>query len=355
MIQTIIVSSLDEKLLKEWEALWHASPEANFVNAPYWFLSVIDTFQYSDYRIVAVYKDKRLLGIVGLIKEKIGGIDCFTVPPGDFVCGTPILGDINDKEFVEALIKKLLLLGPVFFDNVSIALNESLRKVTSSISAAPFSINLYLDFEKDENGQVIVPKKKRMLREAKAVENKFSFKSIEGNSANKFFDTAFLIDAKSRKHLRGYNAFSDDTIQQFYKSLAKHFQKNVLLNFLYFEDHPVVYEMGFLIGQTYYGSQIAFDDHYRQYAPGKVFEVKLIEHLFSKGVKRIDYGSGDNFIKRTLANGQQPLFKLILSKNPFIRLYINMMYQSKDVLFTLLTKNPQVYSVYRSIKKVFQQ
>ncbi len=349
-MQATIYTSLEPKLLSEWSSLWKKSSVANFINSPHWFLSVLDAFHYTDFVIIAIKREEELVAIAGLIKEKRYGVNFYTTPPGDFVCGTPFLFDSEDHEAVQLLTENILEIGHVFLDNVPETLVVSLKTHTSSLAVTPYSINLYLDFQKDEKGKVIIPKRKRLMREAKSVEEKFNLTSFTGENPE-IFETCFQIDAKSRKFSRGYNAFSDDQTQVFYQSLAKYFKKYLLINILSFEEKPIVYEMGFLIGKTYFGSQIAFDENFRDYAPGKVLEVKLIEYLSTIDVTRIDYGSGDNYIKRTLTSEFNQLYKVVITKNVFIRIYIKVIYQLRDYIFNALQKHVRVYSVYRSIRK----
>ncbi len=350
MITTKKFTTLDESFLSEWLELWKNSSEKNFVNSPAWIAAIKEAFGFTENVFIGVYKNSELVGAAGFVKEKRFGLSCYTVPPGDFVSGVPLLLDSSDFAVVRAFVREFVQLGTVFFDNVPESFVSVLQKETTKILAVPFSINLFLRFEADEKGKVIITKRKRLLRESKPIEDKIRFESFEGNN-EELLQIAFDIDRKSTKHSKGYDAFADKTIQKFYRSLASYFGSYLRLNFLYIDSVPVVYEMGFLIGDTYYGSQIAFDEKYREFSPGKAFEVKLIEWLFANEVKKIDYGSGDNFIKRTLCTEHNQLYKVVVSANIFVRLYIGLLYFSKDRVFTFLTNNPRLYSLYRSIRK----
>lgn len=345
-MKAVVYTTIDTKFIDEWASLWHASPYATYANAPYWFLSVLEIFKYKKYTIIALYKERELIAVAALVNEKKYGINFYTVVPGDFICGLPFLVDYQDEAVVDLLIHKLLELGTIFLDNVSESAVSALRRRTSSIETVKQAVNFYLPLSYDEHGSVIVPHKNKLQRGIRGIEGKFTLRSFTGETEDGL-RIAFTIDAQSRKHTRGYNTFSGEGMKLFYQALAKHFQKNLLINILYFENTPIAYEMGFLIGKTYFGNQIAFVGKYGQYSPGKIILVKLLEYLGTKHITKMDFGSGDSLIKRMLTNEYQQLYQIILSKNKFERMYIKTMSGCKTILYNNLHQRTKMYSLYR--------
>lgn len=349
-MKTVIYTKLEEKFLDEWQSLWESSPDSNYVNSPSWLLAVLESFKYKSYVVIAMYENDRLTAVAALVKERMYGVDFYTVPPGDFVCGIPFLADIQEKGVVEALTENLLKIGNIFLDNVPEQLVDGLKENNAGVDSVPYGLNFYMIFNKDDKGQVVIRNREKRMRKVKNIEEKFQLQSFGGESLEAL-EVAFRIDDQSRKRVRQYSTFSDESSKQFYKSLAKHFKKNFLINILYYEGSPIAYEMGFIVGTTYFGNQLSFIEEYGDYAPGKVIIVKLIESLGTRNIERLDFGSGDDHLKRSFTNESRPLYKVIIAKNILIRNYIKTIYLWKDKLFNQIRKNVKVYSTYRMMKK----
>ncbi len=352
-MKSVVFRSLEKELKEEWIALWENSIVANYVNSPHWFSSVIDSFGYDDYILIALYEKKKLVGVAGLIKEKRYGISVYTVPPGDFVCGLPFLVDLADKRAISTLVDELIKNGPILLDNVPESVVTLLTKRKVEIQAIPYSINFYSYLKKDEQGKVIISNKKQFLRKVKHIENKFTLKIFHGDS-EEAFTIAFQIDKKSRKEIRGYNAFSGATVQQFYKSLGANFKENFYTHILYFEDTPILYEMGFRIGSTYFGSQIAFNEEYKSFTPGKVFLIKLAESLIGENIQQINFGSGESHVKRLFTEDYMQLYNVVISKSLFIRFYLTTLYKIRARIFASFKKHIRSYAFYRRMKKMLR-
>src|SRR3989344_5730682 len=348
-MKTIIYKKIESKLLQDWVYLWENSPYANYVNSPYWFLSVMENFKYKDYVIICVYKSNHLAALVALIKEKKYCVDFYTVPPGDFVCGTPFLVDPKDAKIMRVLVKKLLETGNIFIDNVPEDIIACLKKNTSEIDFASYSLNYYMSLHKDETGQVFIRNKKKLMRRAHDIEEKLKLKSFNGENPD-ILKIAFAIDQESRKKTRGYNAFSCEDTKGFYGSLAKHFKKNLLINILYNGNKPIAYEMGFVVGSTFFCSQISSLKEYDRYSLGRVLLIKLFEDLVTKNVNTIDFGSGDDHVKKSFTKEYRALYKVIISKKIVIRNYLKITYQCKNIMFNYLQHHMTAYSLYRNIK-----
>lgn len=351
-IQVVINKLLTDQLYEDWLSLWNNSQEANYVNSPYWFLSVIETFKYKDYVVVAIYEDKQLAGVLTLIKQKKYGVDFYTVLPGDFVCGLPFLLSQQKQNLVKSLLETLLGIGNIFMDNIPEQFANHLEEMTPHMDRIYQDFNYFLTFEKDINGQIVIKDRKKLMHRAKQVEKKFTLRSYTGNESQ-ILDTVFEIDSKSRKKTRGYNVFSSNVMRRFYRTLAKRFGEYFSVHILYFENIPVAFRVGFVVNNIFFASQIAFSDKYRAYSPGNVLLVKFIEEFGIGKIKKVDFGSGNNEFKRTVSNGFRLLNKVVISKNVFIRNYIKIIYFSKDKVFKQMEKHLWVYSMYRNTFRKF--
>jgi GNAT acetyltransferase-like protein len=347
----IIYKKINKEIQKAWDSLWNQSEYANNTNSFQWFQSTVDAFGYKEYAIVAVYKKDALIGIVGLVKEKIYGVPVYTVAPYDFLCGTPFLLDLDDTEAVKTFTTTLLTLGNVFFNNVPESAATLLQKNTDSIDTKRKTINYYLPLVKDAQGSVRLENRKKFLRDCHTIEDKLTVKNFDGQK-EEGLTIAFTIDEQSRKEKRGYSVFANPQIKQFYQALLTHFQKHLRINILYFEKAPIAYEIGFLIGKNYFGSQMSFIAEYGKYSPGKVLLVNVIDYVASLGVTTMDFGSGDSRIKQLLTREHRFLYQVMISKNKLARTYITSLGQTKEYLFNKIRQYVKLYAAYRKIKKV---
>ena len=346
-----ITRHYNQDIITSWESLWKKSPQVTYANSSAWFLSVLKSFDYKEYAIVRVYNKKELVAIAGFVKEKKYGISFYTVAPGDFVCGLPMLLDIHNKTVVRTFLTALNELGTVSFDNIPEEIVAAFREQTSLLSASEQTINLYFAIEKDEKGAVRIPKRSRLTNRIKGQEDDFTMRTFDG-ATSEGLDIIFAIDEQSSKQHKGYSTFSDKTIKTFYKEFASQFGKQFLAAILYYKERPIAYYIGFLAGNTYFWSQNAFIADYQQYSPGKILLVKLIDFLGKQNVTIVDFGSGDYRMKRLLTNDYHKLFFVVLAKNTFIRNYFINVTKLKNAVYEQLHQRALIYTLYRKAKNI---
>jgi CelD/BcsL family acetyltransferase involved in cellulose biosynthesis len=346
-----IYKSLDKQLQKQWFSLWKKSPYANYTNSPQWFLSVTETFGHSQYVCIAVYEKDELVAIGALIKKRKYNTAIYTIEPGDFVCGIPFLIDVTNRKVVKAFVKALLSLQVVLLDNVAEEFVAVLEKNTSAIDKIPQAPNYYLPILKDKEGKAIIEKRKDLMRRVKNIEEQFVLRVYDGTTPEGI-EKVYEIDEKSHKQSGGYNTFASETTKEFFKNLAKYFQKNISFNILYFENSPIAFEIGFIAGKTYFGNQISFLAEYKQYSPGKVLVTRLIEYLASINIKIMDLGSGDAHIKRLIASDHRQFYHVVITNNKLLINYIKSRKFVKSYVYKQLQSHATIYSVYRKIKNI---
>lgn len=351
-MKTVVYKNIESKLLEDWKTLWEQSEFANYINSPQWFTSVIESFHYKKFAIVALYDSKNLISIAPLVMERKYGIDFYTNAPSDFVCGLPFLIDTANSKQIEEVAKQLLVLGNVSLSNVPEEFLRILQKYIREMDAITQSSNYYLPIKKDSNGAVQLNKRNKLIHQIKNIQEKFNLRSFDGTSFEGL-DMAFIIDEQSSKHGKGYNTFNSSPIKEFYRTLAKQFGKYFLVNILYFENVPIAYEIGFLIDKNYFGSQMAYDLNYRHYSPGKVIFAKLADLLALKNVKIWDLGSGESPIKLLVTEEKRQLYQIIISQNKNIRKYCTTVGKLKNYAFGQSYRYAKLYSMYRKVKKIF--
>jgi len=350
-MKTKIYTTIDNEVIEDWWKLWEKSPYANYTNAPQWFLAVKETFTHSDYVIVALYEEKKLVAVGALVKEKKYGIDVYTIPAENYVCGTPFLFIRQDKKIIKTIVENLSKLGTVFLANIPDDFVTQLNISTIKMDAIRQTVNYYLPLVKDEKGIAIIPNKKKLLHKIRDMEERFIIRTTDGTT-NEPFSAVFSIDIESRKQQKGYSTFTDSKAKDLFISLAKHFKEHLWINILYFDKKPIAYEIGFAVGKKYFGNQISYIANYMQYSPGKVMIARLIEKLISSGLEYMDLGSGDSSIKRGVTKEKRDLYQVVISKNKMTRMYISRICQSRNYLFDQLHQRVKIYSTYRKIRSI---
>ncbi|MDD2823116.1 MAG: GNAT family N-acetyltransferase [Candidatus Daviesbacteria bacterium] len=347
-----IYSKLSSEIEFEWREMWKKSPYANYVNAPEWLLSLIENFDIKDYKIITVRKKGKLTALAVVVKTQKIGLKVYTMLPEDFSLGIPFLVNPDDKVSFKMLSEQLLEVGNIFFENIPEQFIQDLNSNLRKQNIIEQAFNFLLPLIKDKSNQVVIPNRKKLMHKIQNIEKEFTLKSFTGDKPN-ILNVVLKIDNESQKKTRGYNTFSNKKIIKFYQSLAKHFNNNFLINILYYKNRAIAYEIGFIIGTTYFGNQLAFSDKYKQYEPGKVLLFKLIENLVSMGVEILDFGSGDSSVKRSLTKDFIILYQIIITKNIIIEKYFIVIYSLKNYFYNLLFQSNLLYSTYRTFARIF--
>src|SRR5579885_1290551 len=351
-MKTVFYTNLEQKLVSDWQKLWEKSSAANYINSPHWFMSVVATFGYRRYVIIALYKKEQLVAVAGMVEKKKFGIPVYTVAPEEYVCGMPFLLSMQDTTAVHVLVKAVVSLGNVFLDNVPEDFVHVLQSHITHLATTVQARNLYFPLQKNASGSVIIKKRSRLVSRIKGIEDKFSMEFFDGTT-QKGLDVVFASDTKSSKQQKGYSAFADEKIRTFYRNLSAHFRKHFSVAILYFESEPIAYYIGFLVNNTYYWSQNAYVASYGLYSPGKVLLVKLIDLMGEKGIRTIDFGSGDYPMKRLLTDESRLLYQLVMARNTFIRVYLQIMTALQNNSYHFLYRNKPLYAFYRKVKTSF--
>ncbi len=298
-----VFHAIDDAFLLDWRALWNNLLSVNYSNSPSAFLAALEAYEYKDFAIVAVYKNDRLVAVAPLIKQQQYGVGVYTVSPGEFVCGMPFLVDGDDPEILRELLRNVFRLGNVFLTNVPEKVVGDFRNEIKGIEALADTINYFTHLEKDEAGGIVVKNKKRLMRRAEEIADELRLELFDGTSEHAL-DLAFAIDNNSRKKTKGYNAFSNPQTRSFYKSLARHFGERFVVGILYHKRQAVACQIGFAVGTVFYCSQIANIVEYDRFSISRVLLIKLFEVLGKNGILSIDFGSGDDHVKRSFAKDQ---------------------------------------------------
>jgi CelD/BcsL family acetyltransferase involved in cellulose biosynthesis len=71
---------------------------------------------------------------------------------------------------------------------------------------------------------------------------------------------------------------------------------------LYVRDAPCAFWIGTLYKNTFYLNFTGYDPDYRNYEPGTILFIKMLEDLISQNLKHLDFGFGDAFYKQSFCD-----------------------------------------------------
>lgn len=105
---------------------------------------------------------------------------------------------------------------------------------------------------------------------------------------------------------KGGGNFSDPKYLEFHKEMARrgNIDGTLFLGILLLDDKPVAANYGYIQRGAYYFYQSGLQSGYDRYSPGLVFFYKVIEELYRRDVRAVDFLRGDESYKFHFANRQ---------------------------------------------------
>ena len=117
----------------------------------------------------------------------------------------------------------------------------------------------------------------------------------------KLMDRAYEIEHRSHKAKYGKTIFGGENDRQFFRELARALSEKewLILSLLKKDGQPIAYDFSFLINDTFYGYNSAYDKRYSELSPGIFLMERILRNLFQAGVKEADlYRGGDQYKKK---------------------------------------------------------
>lgn len=194
----------------------------------------------------------------------------------------------------------------------------------------------------------------RMLR--RDFPGKVRFQSVRSEQdVEDFARKADEISQKTYQRALGVGFVNDLEMQEVLRAAAQKAALRACL--LYIDERPVAFSGGIVSNRTLYGTFTGYDPRFKQYSPGLLTLMRLIEESFkpSGSLLRIDAGSGDMSYKRALFDSswkENPVW--IFAPSPrglrlhFIKAVTTLLHSAA---MNLLTKSDNL----RKIKKMWHQ
>lgn len=340
-------STSNPALLSKWKHLWRSSPSANHINSPMWFTSALSAYHYKDFKIITVSVQGELVAVLGVVKKNKYGISCYTLS-GEFGSGNPVLVSDEHPRALILLISQLSVLGTVYLETLPESILRLLKKYVARGIDIETGLNLYIPLDRDHKTNII-GNARHVLQGRQKYLSKLSLVQYH---ATQELDQVFKISNDSSKSKSGYNIFANIENIKFYQNLASVYGRNFVVNLLKNEEGTALaYELGFAIGHTYYGSQIAYLATAKKFAPGKVMCIKLCEIYARRNYLKVDLGSGSSPYKLIFTKEGIKEYTFIKSNNPLLTLYLGIMTRLQLFIYHELTRHKQLYSSYHRLRQ----
>lgn len=106
-----------------------------------------------------------------------------------------------------------------------------------------------------------------------------------------FYKDLLSVEQRSWKHDHGTAISAVARQTGFYNDFCREAlnYKRLHVLFLYLDDTPIAYDMGYIHRDQYYYLKTSFDDRFKPSSPASVLRAKLIEELITDGIKYFDF------------------------------------------------------------------
>jgi len=121
--------------------------------------------------------------------------------------------------------------------------------------------------------------------------------------ADGLYERILRVEERSWKGMEG-TGILDGGMNTFYRLMLPRLARRGALRVLFARhaDTDIAFVFGGLLGDTYRGLQVSFDDKYREFALGNLMQMGMIERLCDEGIKRYDLGSELEYKSRWAEN-----------------------------------------------------
>lgn len=344
-------SSLSPSLRKEWRELWNQASAASIFNAPEWFETSVEAFSHQKTRFLTIRdkSDGALVGILPLIKTRLFALWVYRQPGYEFVDRFSMLVSDSKKGVAEEMVRHLSEIGNVYLNGLA---DENLAPFSLKKSRASvffFDWNPYIDYAVYRS---LPNHKSKSLKKAEKTFGSVKFIHATEQLAY-YLKQAFEIDCLSSKQKKGKGVFDRPDTQMFFSKLAEKCPESMFVDLLFFGEKPVAYSIGFLYKGVYRCSQKAHLSEYDRYRPGGIAYRKFLDALADKDVQEVDIGRGYDQFKQDFTKTTRRLSIAVVSKNIFIRWYVQQCFMLRERIYNFLSAHPSFYLRYKHFLQTF--
>lgn len=330
-----VVKKVDKELQETWEALWEKAENANMYNSYPWFHTCLETGKIENYKVYLCYKNNNLVAILPLQQYRCFGIKVFGSFDKEHLVDTPFLIESYDKEIVKPFFEEILQKENIFLQKLDDKATKVVHEVFPNLFFTLMSVNPLLNLENDPFAHMSPSTLGQIKRIIHKNEDKLVFKTYRTNLPE-HLKTIFALQNNSSKKARAMDIFADEKNRVYYSNLITYCKQFVCINILYFDDKPIVYEIGAMYHNHYAGDQISYHNDYKKLSPGRLLTFYLLSHLKQEKITELDMGGGISSYKMSVAGNYRLLYNMYYSPNSIVMFWwkvINKARRVKQILF----------------------
>lgn len=126
-------------------------------------------------------------------------------------------------------------------------------------------------------------------------------------------EDCFAVHRKGWGHRADTSLFGTEAGRDFYRAVTPRLAlgRHVVITLLRVNQEAVAFDYCFRVGEAMYLHRLAFDPAWGACSPGFLTTLDTIEHGFTTGVRRFEFGAGAASYKLALADRDEPLRTLV--------------------------------------------
>jgi len=345
MYTIVVRQTVDNDLLKKWKTLWNQSNEGHFFNTPEWFFAACDVYHIKQFRIITIEDNAELVLVLPLIKKKVFGIPVWTYVGGKFVSKSSLLIKEIDKRLLQELAHFLMRHGDFYLPELNQEIAEVLCDDTPCLIKKEASVNLYLPISPDPFCFLSSKNRSQIRSILRKNKKDISFKTFTGD--RKTLEAVFELDMRSSKKRQGKATFVTQDDKGFFRKLLQRMPKSFVIDFVYHQDKPIIYSIGFTYKNIFHASHTAFDAEYRFLRPGKLLAHYRIEKLQKEKFDLLDFGRGNSALKREFTNLANTQYSVFFIFSPLSKSWL----LSTQRVYDGILQSKPLYTSYLFLKK----
>lgn len=340
-----IHKNLDKKLRIQWERLWKKSPYAHMYNSPLW-MDVAQVEKEENIRILTVHQESNLVALLPLVMRSRLGVHIYTDFGDKYLDHSSLLLKKVDPILIKKIITKLSTIGSFSLCEIPEEYITKVRK-NKALAVKKSSITPYLPLDGDPLRHMSSKNRKKIEKRIHEYKDALTYTVSTGDISDLML--AFELDKKSLKSKKGKSTFHSIENQNFYKKLLHTFNDKLLVNILYYNNEPIISDIGVKVNNTYHALHTAYLEEYKFLNPGKLLLYFLLQELQKGGIQLFDFSRGTNEFKRDITPYYTQQYSVSKIENSGARLWLS----GVDAASTTILESKFLYGMYCTVKKVF--
>jgi CelD/BcsL family acetyltransferase involved in cellulose biosynthesis len=295
-----IVRQINDKLARDWQALWQKAENANPFNSYGWFLTCLKTYKLQDYRIYTAYQDGKLVFVFPARKQRKFGIPVLTSIGNSQLAKTPFLIKAYKPKLIQRLFERIVSKHNLYLVQVEGKACSIIRKIYPQVLISLISLNPYLELSPDPYRFISKKNFKRIRKKIRDNQSALKYLSIGGQECKNYLPAIFSLEQSSTKKQKSKDIFSKIENRIFYQNLVRYLSDLLQFDFIFLSSKPIVYSVDFVYRNTCLAMHTAYLGKYSSLGPGKILVYHMLNDFYSRGIKIFDFGMGATIINDSL-------------------------------------------------------